>query len=115
MQGHHPNKICITYKKEGDGFQCDALCNNSFTFTFYFQHEPPPKKYTDQGLNALHAHVMSMFDYVKDKNHTCGVDNLYISAKFCKDAYHHPNIIILYGVARKSGRGLPDRILQEER
>ena len=101
MQGHHPDKLRITYKKEGDGFQFDALCNDGFIFTFYFQHELLPKKYTDQGLSALHARVMSMFDYVEDKNHTCGVDNLYISAKFCKDAYQHPHRILLYGVARK--------------
>ena len=58
---------------------------------------------------------MAMFDSVEDKNHTCGVDNLYISAKFCKDAYLHPNRILLYGVVRKSGRGLPAFVVQEEK
>ena len=42
FQGWHPSKLCITYKKEGDGFQCDALCDDGYTFTFYFRHEPPP-------------------------------------------------------------------------
>ena len=32
-----------TYKKEGDGFQCDALCNDRYTFVFFFRHKPPPK------------------------------------------------------------------------
>ena len=95
MQGRHPLKLRITYKKEGDGFQCDALCDNGYTFTFFFRHEPPPKRYTNKGLSALHARVMSMFDAIEDKNHRCGVDNLYISAKFCKDAYQHPNRILL--------------------
>ena len=43
MKGRHLDKIRITYKKEGDGFQCDALCNGGYTFTFFFRHKPPPK------------------------------------------------------------------------
>ena len=55
-----------------------------------------------------------MFDSIPDKHHTCGVDNLYISAKFCKDAYQHPKCVLLYGVARTNGRGLPSFVVQEE-
>ena len=58
---------------------------------------------------------MKLFGSVKDKNHCCGVDNLYISAKFCKDAYMHPQRILLYGIARKSGRRLPVSVVQEEK
>ena len=46
FQGRHVSKLRITYKNEGDGFQCDALCNDGYTFTFYFHHEPSPVKYT---------------------------------------------------------------------
>ena len=84
MKEHDPNKLRITYKKEGDGFQCDALCNYGYIFTFFTQTFP--KKYTDQGLSSLHTREMSMFDTVIDINHTFGVENLY-STKFCKDAY----------------------------
>ena len=58
---------------------------------------------------------MSMFNSVKDKNHPCGCNNLYISAKLCKNAFMHPNKILLYSVARRSGRGLLDCVLQEEK
>ena len=58
---------------------------------------------------------MTIFDSLEDKNHTCGVDNLYISAKFCKNAYQHPMRVILYGVAHRSGRGVPDCVLQDEK
>ena len=32
FQGHHADKMQITYKAEGDGFQADALCQEGFTF-----------------------------------------------------------------------------------
>ena len=37
-----------------------------------------------------------------------------MSDKFCRDAYNHTKIILLHGVTRKSGRGLPASIIQEE-
>ena len=32
FQGRHGSKLHITYKKEGDGFQCDAVCDDGYTF-----------------------------------------------------------------------------------
>ena len=57
---------------------------------------------------------MFLFDGLHDMYHQCGVDNLYMSAKFCKDAYNHPNKVKLHGVTRKGGRGLPQSVIQEE-
>ena len=37
-----------------------------------------------------------------------------MSSKFCRDAYNHTKKIKLHGVTRKSGRGLPAYIMQEE-
>ena len=34
FQGKHEDKLQITYKAEGDGFQCDAICDSGFTWTF---------------------------------------------------------------------------------
>ena len=82
FQGRHGQKLRITYKREGDGFQCDALCDSGYTYSFYFRHDIPPKKYIDKGLSPLHARVMSLFDALVDEFHECGVDNLYMSAKF---------------------------------
>jgi hypothetical protein len=39
---------------------------------------------------------------------------LYTSAKFFREAYIGKNQVLCHGVARKSGRGLPKSIIQEE-
>ena len=114
FQGWRPCKLRITYKNEGDGFQCDALCDNGYTFTFYFRHEPPPEKYTKKVLSPLHARAMYLFDSCNDEYHICGVDNLYMSAKFFRENFNHSKKIKLHGVTRKSGRGIHDCVLQEE-
>ena len=114
FQGRHPDKLRITYKAEGDGFQCDALCNDGYTFSFYFRNEPPPPEYIAKGMSPLHARVLYLFDTLKQKYHRVGMDNLYISAKFARDCYTHPNKVLVHGVARKSGRGVPSIVLQDE-
>jgi hypothetical protein len=102
MKGHHADKIRITFKRAGDGFMCDALCDDGFTYSIYFRNEPPPPKYTAMGLSPLHARVMWLFDQLKDHGHRCRVDNLYMSAKFAKFCYNHDNKILLEGVASGS-------------
>ena len=114
VQGRQPSKLHITYKNEGYGFQYDALCNYGYTFTFYFHHEPPLVKYKSIGLSPPHALVMDLFDEVTDEYHECGVDNLHMSAKFCRDAYTHRKKINLHSVTHKSGRVLPSTIMQQE-
>ena len=95
----------ITYKAEGDGFQCDALCQEGYTYNFYYRNQPAPKKYLDQGHSPLHARVMWLFDGLKDKYHQCGMDNLYISAKFLAAALKHKNKVLVTGLCCKGGRG----------
>ena len=57
---------------------------------------------------------MFLFDTLKEKYHTCGMDNLYTSTRVCKDTYNHPNKVMCHGVARRSGRGIPSFVLQDE-
>jgi hypothetical protein len=114
FQGRHVDKLRISYKNEGDGFQCDALCDEGYTYSFYFRNDPAPKKYTKMGLSPLHARVMALFDTMKDKNHRVAMDNLYMSAKFARAAYNHPNQVLIAGVTRKGMCGLPKAVIQEE-
>ena len=56
-----------------------------------------------------------MFNQLKSAHHVCGMDNLYNSVKFCRDAFTGKNKVMVHGVAaRKSGRGLPKCIIQDE-
>lgn len=114
MQGMHPDKLRITFKKAGDGFMCDAICEGGYTFTFYFRNMPPPKPYIDKGWSPLHARMFSMFESFQFKNHNVWMDNLYLSAKFAKGCFKHDKQINLAGVTRKGGRGIPNVILQME-
>ncbi len=42
FQGRSGVKLHISYKKEGDGLQCDAVCINGYTYSFFFHHGDPP-------------------------------------------------------------------------
>jgi hypothetical protein len=53
-------------------------------------------------------------DQLKEKYHVCGMDNLYTSARIFCEAYAGENKVLCHGVARKSGRGLPKSMIQEE-
>jgi Transposase IS4 len=41
FQGRHGDKLRISYKAEGDGFQADVICQEGFTYQSYFCNEPP--------------------------------------------------------------------------
>ena len=43
-----------------------------------------------------------------------GCGNLYISARFCRQAYNHPMKVLVHGVARTHGRGFPGFAIQAE-
>lgn len=114
FQGNHSDKLRITYKKEGDGFQCDALCQDGYTYCFYFRNEPPPRQYKKEGFSPLHSRVLALFDNLHDEYHRCGMDNLYMSARFARAAFNHPKKVMVSGVTRKGMRGLPKCVIQEE-
>ena len=114
FQGRHSDKLRISYKAEGDGFQCDVICQEGYTYQVYFRNEPPPAEYISKGVSPLHARCLWLFDSLKELYHRCFADNLYLSAKFAKACLNHQKKVLIAGVTRKSGRGLPQHVLQEE-
>ena len=114
FKGKHKDKLRITYKKEGDGFQADALCDDGFTLQVHMSNDPAPKKYLKHGLSPLHARVMSLFDVLEENYHQCAMDNLYNSAAHCRAAFNHKRKVLCHGVARKGNRGIPACVAQKE-
>jgi hypothetical protein len=43
-----------------------------------------------------------------------GLDNLFISARFCREALIGKNNVMVHGVCRKKGYGIPPCVLQKE-
>jgi hypothetical protein len=101
FKGHHSDKMRISYKKEGDGFQCDAIRCDGYTYSFFMHNMPVPKKFLDKVLSPLHACCLILLDQLKDKHHVCGVDNLYTPARFFCEAFTENNKVQCHGVARK--------------
>ena len=97
FQGKHEDKLRITYKAEGDGFQCDAICDSGFTWMFYYRNQKAPREWTSKGFSPLHARILRMFDQFEMKFHNCWFDNLYLSAKFDRAAYVHKQKIRILG------------------
>ena len=115
FQGRHPDKQRVTFKKEGDGFLIDALCDNGFTMTFYFRNMPAPAKWTRKGFCPTHARMLMMMEQLDGENFTCGMDNLFISVKFLRAALTEiDQKIQVHGVCRNSDKGLPSCVIQQE-
>ena len=116
MQGTTEYKTrCGKYKRIGDGIQADAIADDGYTWTFYFRNEPVKKKWLDKGMSPLHARVLHMLEQLRDKGHRCKMDNLFNSVRLAREAYHLPQKVLTDGVIRKSGRGVPPDVFQDEK
>ena len=114
IQFHGASKLKsrIKYKKTGDGFQCDSICSNGYTATFFFRHQPAPKKFVDKGFSPLHSRILFMFEQLKNKNHSVYMDNLYMSATFARNSIRLQNKVKIHGVTRTDNRGIPSCVMQ---
>ena len=105
----------MTYKRAGDGFLIDSVCESGYTITFYPRNVQPPKKWVNRGYSPTHSRILFMLNTLKDKYHTCGMDNLFISAKFLRGAFVElDSKVMVHGVCRLNGRGLPSCIFQTD-
>ena len=129
FQGSHADKLRITYKAEGDGFQCDAPADSGF-IGFQGRHADKLRitykaegdgfqcdaladsgftwtfYFCNQPAPPLHSCILGMFDQLENKFHNCWFNNLYLSARLAKAAWTHSNKVRISGPTRKSGRGL---------
>jgi hypothetical protein len=75
---------------------------------------PPPKHYVDQKFSPVHLHIFFLFEQLKEKHPTIGLDNLYISAKFIRQAFAGKKAVMVHGTACKSGCRLLKFVIQEK-
>lgn len=117
FQGMSGMKLRISYKREGDGFQCDAVCDKGYTFSFWFRHGPPPKfkpegKYKNFDLSPTALRVVWLADRLPNRWTRLYMDNLFNSEKLFSALYKAE--CLAHGVVRTNGRGFPNSIIQRE-
>jgi len=93
---------------------CDVLCQDGYTYSFYFCNQPPPAHYVSQGFSPLHSWVLFMFNQLKHKYHIVQLDNLFMSANLCHGAFHGKNKVKIHGVTRNVSHEIPNSVRQEE-
>ena len=60
----------------------------------------------------MHTRILFMFEQLKGEHFTCGLDNLYISAKFCLVVISETNQkVMAHGLCRVHDRGLPKCVI----
>ena len=111
FQGRHGSKLRITYKRIGDGFQADAICEDGYTYAFKFRHDLVPSVGTED-LSPLHKRCVWLMKELQNDWTSIYLDNLYNSLKFTKVAYKEKCLV--HGVVRTHQRGLPSSVIQKE-
>ena len=115
FKGRHRMKLRISYKREGDGFQCDAVCDMGYTFSFYFRHgDSPilPEKYKHLDLSPTARRVVWLATRLSNDWTSIFMDNLFNSQKLFTALYIAK--ALGHGVARSNGRGICPEVLQTE-
>lgn len=115
FKGRSGMKLRISYKKEGDGFQCDAICDNGYTYSFFFRHgDPPtlPQIFDHLKLPPTARRVVWLVLTLPNDWTRIYMDNLFNSQKLFTALYLAK--ALAHGVVRTSGRGLPPSVKQDE-
>ena len=97
------------FKKEGDGFFMDSVCNNGYTITFYPRNQPAPSNYIRLGHSPLHSRSFFLLNQLEENSyHQIFYDNLHTSLKLTKGAIIYARSKCLTrGACRMKNRGLP--------
>ena len=117
FQGRSSLKLRISYKSEGDGFQCDAICDDGYTYSFFFRHgdaPPLPDLFKEKvpDLSPTAARVVWLALRLPNIWSRIYMDNLFNSRKLFTALYLAK--ALAHGVVRTTGRGLPPSVRQVE-
>jgi hypothetical protein len=108
-------KLQISNKREEDGFQYNAVCNEGYTYSFYFQHRPPPNvggQYKDMELSPTARRVVWLASRLPNRWTRIYMDNLSNSKKLYEALYRTE--ALAHGIPGTNGRGIPPYIIQKE-
>jgi hypothetical protein len=114
FKGAHGLSLRITYKREGDGYQCDAVGNEGYTFLFNFRHGDAPElseKYKDLKLSNTARRVVFLMEQLPHNWTHIFMDNLFNSRKLFTAAYRAKKLC--HGVVRQHGRGVPPSVVMK--
>ncbi len=104
FQGALGMKLCISYKQEGDGFQCDAICYHGYTSSFWFCYGPPTDlelEMKDLALSPMAAWVIWLAQCLPNKWTWVYMDNLFTLLKLFT-ALHREHSLV-HGVVWAQG------------
>eukprot|EP00984_Skeletonema_dohrnii_P025939 scaffold15185_cov72-Skeletonema_dohrnii-CCMP3373.AAC.1 len=111
FKGRSGMKLRISYKREGDGFQCDALCEDGYTFSFYFRHgDAPDVGHKDLALSPTARRVVWLVQRLSNDWTNVFMDNLFNSRKLFTALFREKSKG--HGVTRTNGRGVCAEVIQ---
>ena len=102
----------IKYKKEGDGFQCDCICEDGYCYTFWFRCDVPPRPAPDD-VSARDNRCLWLVEQLPGMWYNLWMDNLFTSFKFGKMLADRQ---CLFGGTCQTvdWRGLHSKVVQKE-
>jgi hypothetical protein len=116
MQGKSEYKVrCEKFKRLGDGLQADCIADDRYIWNFIFCNEPSNPNLLAQGYCPMHCRLLHMFCNLCESYHCCTMDNLFNLVKHGRAAFTLSKPVLVHGVLRKSGRGCPPCVIQEEK
>ena len=89
---------------------CDAVCDQGYTFSFIFCQDDIPCS----GHNLCDTSEWVIWLCKQLNSNWCHVymDNLFNNVKLCRAGYVEG--VLMHGVARTHGRGIPGQVIQKE-
>ena len=114
FKGQHGLALRITYKREGGGYQCDAVCEDGYTFSFYFRRGDAPElpEMKELDLSPTARRVIWLMMQLPNKWTRVYMDNLFNSRKLFSAAYRV--FALCHGGFRTNGHGVAEAVIQKE-